>query len=78
MLRTKNPQEAQKAIERGKIVMADWVGRRVRINSLCHAEDQRWLAKWSHKDYIHARYDDVIVGQDELLIYGEYESPEED
>lgn len=73
MLKTKDMQRAANAIEEGKIVMMDLGERRVRINVLCKVEEpteKLWSARWSHKHFVNARYDDVIDGQDEMLIYG--------
>lgn len=65
-------QEAIQAKKDGKVVLADWAGRRVTINDFAQNEQTKeWSAEWSHADYPSARWDPVAEGQ-QFIIRGEY------
>lgn len=67
-------QEAIQAKKDGKVVLADWTGRRVTINNLVqNQETKQWFAEWSHSDYPHSRWDDVDEDQ-QFIIRGVYGS----
>src|SRR5947207_12506703 len=55
----KTVEEAAQAKAQGKVVLADWAGRRVTINTILQGNDGRWHVEWSHSDYPHARWDEV-------------------
>lgn len=66
--------EAVQAKSEGKVVLADWTGRRVTINRIVqNASTGEWSAEWSHPDYIHSRWDTISEDQ-QFIIRGKYGS----
>src|SRR5258707_9572970 len=67
-------QEAVQAKKENKVVLADWTGRRVTINTFVQNEQtSEWSAQWSHSDYPNSRWDTVSEDQ-QFIIRGEYAS----
>lgn len=63
-------EEAIKALAEEKVVLADWHGRRVTINSIGQGPDG-WFAFWSHKDFPHQQCSD-LTGDEVFIIRGKY------
>lgn len=65
-------EEAAEAKRQNYVVLADWAGRRVTINSLAqNAQTGEWSAEWSHSDYPGSRWDTISDSQ-RFIIRGEY------
>lgn len=65
-------QKAVQAKKENKVVLADWTGRRVTINSFVQNEQTgEWSAEWSHSDYPNSRWDTVSEDQ-QFIIRGEF------
>jgi hypothetical protein len=64
-------QDAMKALDEEKVVLADLAGRRVTINSIGQAASGQWFAFWSHRDFPD-RQDSDLEGDEKFIIRGKY------
>lgn len=72
MERVGNLQEAVQAKEEGKVVLADWSGRRVTINDFAQNQQTgQWTARWSHSDYPECHCSDINEDE-QFIIRGKY------
>ena len=73
MKKTTDPREAAQALQDDKIVKMSLGGRQWTVNAISEGVDA-WIAKISHRDFLHSRVETLAIHEFSVYSQAEYRS----